>query len=404
MCFGSGTRFAAREESVKILTLFNNYRSSRYGEFQVVTAVRRLLERKGVETTLILRSSEGLDGNLRGKVRAFVHGPYSRSAYREVTDLLRIHQPDVVHAHNLYPLLSPSALVACRHANVPTVMSVHNFGLTCPNWHHFHDGQVCERCVGGRELWCVMQNCRGNMPESLGYSLRVSIARKLRLFHRNVDVLLPGTHFAKNRLVAAGFEESRVVVLPNTAASRSITDPASGSYIAFAGRMTQEKGVDTLLEAARQLPDVELRLAGGGPLLDQLQGSRPANATFVGFLDRDQMASFYRHARCLVVSSKWFEMSPMVIPEAMAHGIPVIASRIGGLPELVEDGVTGLLFTPGDVDDLAQKITALLQDPALCRRLGRAAWDKVAHFDNLDQYFDRLMSAYEKALSTRSSG
>lgn len=389
---------------MKVLTLFNNYRSSQYGEFQVVTATDRLLESKGVETTVVLRSSEGLDRSLSSKMKAFLSGPYSRSAYREVAALLRIHRPDLVHAHNLYPLFSPSVLVACRRADVPTVMSVHNYGLTCPALHHFHRGQVCEKCVGGRELWCVARNCRGSLPESLGYGLRVFVARKMRLFHGNVDVLLATTHFAKQRLVAAGFEEDRVAVLPNAAASQAIVDPASGPYVAYAGRMTEEKGVDTLLGAARQLPGMEFRLAGGGPLFDELSRARPVNAKFVGFLDRDQMAKFYRSARCLVVPSKWFEMSPMVIAEAMAHGVPVIASRIGGLPELVEDGVTGLLFSPGDAEDLAAKIATLVQDPTLCRKLGRAAWNKVAHADNPDLYFDRLMAVYEKAISMSTSG
>jgi glycosyltransferase involved in cell wall biosynthesis len=389
---------------VKVLTLFNNYRSSQYGEFQIVTATDRLLKSKGVKTTLVLRTSEGLDRSLSSKMKAFVNGPYSRSAYREISAHIQAGRPDVVHAHNLYPLFSPSVLAACNRAGVPTVMSVHNYGLTCPAWHHFHQGQVCEKCVSGQEIWCVIQNCRGSVPESVGYGLRSFVARKLRLFHRNVDVVLAPTNFTKTRLVAAGFEEDRVVLLPNTAASQAMMDPAGGSYVAYAGRMTVEKGVDTLIEAARGLPGIEFRLAGEGPILDRLSSERPANATFLGFLDRDQMSSLYRHARCLVVSSRWFEMSPLVIPEAMAHGVPVIASRIGGLPELVEDGVTGLLFTPGNAADLAGKISVLVQDSDLCRRLGRAAWNKVACSDTQDHYFDRLMAAYEKAIRSQASG
>jgi glycosyltransferase involved in cell wall biosynthesis len=387
---------------VRTLTLFNEYRSSRYGEYQIVTATNRALESRGVETTLVLRSSEGLDRKLSSKMRAFLSGLYSRAAYREMSSLLRTHRPDIVHVHNLYPLFSPSVLVACRRANIATVMSVHNYGLTCPAWNHFHDGQICERCLGGREIWCVVQNCRGNMPESFGYGLRSFLARKLNLFHRNVDVLLAGTHFAKQRLVAAGFEEDRVEVLPNTAESQSIVDPASGSYVAYAGRMTEDKGVDTLLEAARRLPGSEFRLAGDGPLIERLSANRPVNAMFLGFLERDPMLAFYRRATCLVVPSRWFEMSPLVIPEAMAHGVPVIASRIGGLPELVEDGVTGLLFAPGDADELADRIAILVRDPALCRKLGEAAWNKVARSRSSRHYFDRLMAAYEKAIRMRS--
>jgi glycosyltransferase involved in cell wall biosynthesis len=126
------------------------------------------------------------------------------------------------------------------------------------------------------------------------------------------------------------------------------------------------------------------------------------NATFLGFLERAPMMSFYAHAICLVVPSRWFEMSPLVIPEAMAHGVPVIASRIGGLPELVEDGVTGLLFSPGEAGELADRIATLAHDPALCRRLGEAAWNKVAGSTSSNHYFDRLMAAYERAIRMRS--
>lgn len=386
---------------MRVLTLCNDYRSRCNGELRVVTATRELLESRGVENILIVRSSKGLDASLRGKVRAFVSGPYSRAAYREISRSLAELRPDVVHAHNLYPLLSPSVLAACRHAGVPVVMTVHNFALTCPTWHHFHRGRVCERCLGGREYSCLLHNCRGNLLESAAYALRTVVARKLRLFHENVTMLVALTRFAGRRLAAAGFAPERISVLPNPAPAVGgpSGDPAKGEYVAFAGRMSEEKGVGTLLAAIARSPEIELRLAGEGPLRDRLGVAAPANARFAGFLANGDLSEFYRRARFLVVPSLWFEMCPMVILEAMAHGVPVIASRIGGLPELVHDGVTGMLFSPGDEADLARAITALWRDPELCRRLGRAAGEAAAREHGRDAYLDQLMAIYERAMN-----
>ena len=247
----------------------------------------------------------------------------------------------MVHVHNLYPLLSPSVLVACRQAGVPVVMTNHNYMLSCPIVSHLHKGRVCEKCSGGREYWCVLRNCRENLAESVAYATRSAAARKMRFFHDDVAIQIVLSDFAKRCLLHEGFAEDRVVVLPNMV--EFVARPESGAggqYAAFSGRMRQEKGVDVLLEAAARLPQIPFRLAGNGPVLDTLRAAAPSNATFMNRLGPAEMATFYQDSRFLIVPSKWFEGCPLVVSEAMSHGLPVIASRIGGLPEFVEDGVT----------------------------------------------------------------
>lgn len=383
---------------MKILTLFNDYRQKGSGEYHVVTATQELLRRKGADATLVMRSSVGLDRRLRHKFRAFVRGTYSRAAYGETLALLERHEPDVVHVHNLYPLLSPSVLVACREAGVRTVMTVHNYRHTCPTSHHYRRGRVCEKCVGGHEWQCFARNCRDSLPESFAYGLRALVARKLRLFHDNIDVLIVGTRFAAQRLATAGFDQERIIVIPSLGVPVAAQPLSSGSYVAFAGRMTREKGLATLLEAARLLPGVDFRLAGDGPMYDELVSRSPQNARFLGFLDHATMATFYSGAVCLAVPSEWFEMRPLVICEAMAHGVPVVASRIGGLGELVQDGVTGMLFEPGAADELADKIRALVSDTDLRNQLGAAARDAVLREHDEGRCFDQLMAAYRTAV------
>jgi glycosyltransferase involved in cell wall biosynthesis len=385
---------------MKLLQVYNDYRSNCGGEKTVVHMIASLVEKHGGTARLVTRTSKGLDNSLPAKIRGFVGGTYNPRARREMARILDSERPDVVHVHNLYPLFSPSVLVACRRAGLPVVMTHHNYVLTCPTVGHLHKGRVCEKCQGGREHWCVLQNCRGNLAESAAYALRSAVARKLRFFHDNVTVHMVLSNFAKRRLVRAGFEESRIAVLPNmvefTSEAVERTREA-GSYVAYSGRMAAEKGVEVLLAAAAQLPEVAFRLAGDGPLLEALQRSAPPNVRFVNRLDRAEMTSFYRGARFLVTPSLWFEGCPLVVSEAMSHGLPVIASRIGGLPEFVDEGETGLLFEPGNSEELTQKIRLLWDNPQRCRQMGAAGREKAIREYGETIYYQRLMAIYDRA-------
>jgi glycosyltransferase involved in cell wall biosynthesis len=249
--------------------------------------------------------------------------------------------------------------------------------------------------VGGSEYHCVVQNCRDNLLESVGYALRSATARRFRLFFDNTTIVIALNEFARSRLVDAGFRPQQVVVLPNTVdIPDASTDAAGGSNVVFSGRMCHEKGVDTLLAAARIATDVPVRLVGDGPIRADLESAAPPNAVFAGQLSGTGVAEEYRRARFLVVPSRWFEGCPLVIPEAMSHGLPVVASRIGGLPELVDDGVTGLLFEPGDANDLAIKMRSLWDDPSRCREMGQAGRRKALEEHSEAVYWDRLKSIY----------
>lgn len=382
---------------MKVLTLYNDYRSSHGGEKHVVDMTRRLLQANGVETIDISRTSKGM--RFSDKIRAFGSGIYSFTAYREVCRTLEVEKPDIVHAHNLYPLLSPSALVACRRSSVPVVLSVHNFGLTCPAWHHLYKGQQCAKCLGGREYWCILQNCRGSFFESVGYAIRNAVARKLRFFHDDTTLMIVLSNFAKKWFVDNGFQSNKLIVLPNMVAlNHTPIDPSHGKYIAFAGRIDSVKGIDTLLEAGASMPDVPIDLAGDGPLFEDLSKCAPSNVTFHGRLEGEKLLQFFRRARFLVLPSKSTEMCPLVISEAMSHGLPVIASRISGLQELVENNVTGLLFEPGDAHDLALKIKILWDNPQLCKDMGQAGRRKAEQEYSEQVYFQRLMDIYARAV------
>ena len=384
---------------MRVLQVYNDYRSEHGGEIGVVRKIASLIERNGGTAMLLMSTSKGLDHSLLRKVRGFASGIYNRAAYRNIQRLVSEDRPDVVHVHNLYPLLSPSVIVACRRAGIPIVMTNHNYVLTCPIVTHLREGRVCEQCMGGHEFWCALNNCRNNIAESIAYAVRSAAAQRLRWFRDQVTIQIVLSDFARRHLIKAGFDPARIVVIPNSVAvsSRPDSRPA-GTYVGFSGRLAAEKGIDVLLAAAARLPDIPFRLAGSGPLLDDLVARAPANVTFLNRLDAGQMVDFYLGARLLVVPSRWFEGCPLVVSEAMSHGLPVIASRIGGLPEFVSDGISGQLFEPGNIDELTRAIRLLWDQPDLCQQMGNAGRARAMNEFNDALYYQRLVDAYELAI------
>jgi glycosyltransferase involved in cell wall biosynthesis len=390
---------------VKVLQIYNEQRSRFGGEPTVIEATMRVLEQNGHEVRLVMKSSRDLENSILKRINAFWGGIYNIRAYREMRALVERDRPDVVHVHSVYPMFSPSILVACRRMNAPVVMTVHSHNLTCPAWYHLYKGRVCEDCVGGHEYRCVIKNCRSNYLESAAYALRSSVARNTRLFHDNVSVLIALTPFARAKLLQAGFREDQIAVVPNPAhVNDAAADPSAGRYVAFAGRISPEKGIDTLLAAAAQLPDVPFKVAGDGPVFAEMKAKAPRNVEFVGQLKPDQLNQFYEQSRMLVVPSVWFEQFPMVVLEAMGRALPVIGSRIGGLPEIIEDGLTGGTFEPGNPGDLARQVRRLWDDPQLCRRMGMAGRQKVLREYTEDNYFHKLMAVYQAAIQRSRKG
>jgi len=372
------------------------------GEEAIVERICRLLEGHGHKLIRLTRSSSEIPALVLGEIRAFFSGIYSFASARRIRRILQEQRPDVVHVHNLFPLISPSVLQQCRKAGVPVVMTVHNYRLVCPNGLHMKDGQVCEKCAGGREYWCVLKNCEGSLFKSLGYALRNFTARKWRLFLDNVTVYTTLTEFQRQRLIAEGFPGERIVVIPNMSTQSAHNGmPLLGDYVGYVGRISPEKMVPLLLEAARRIRNAVFRAAGDWSQMPEIRRLAPSNFQFLGHLSGEDLEEFYRSSRFLVLCSSCFEGFPVTLAEAMQYGKPVISSRIGGLPEIVDDGVTGLLFESGNVDDLADKIGRLWSDPELCRRMGLAGREKALREYSSARYYERLIHVYARAMRLR---
>jgi glycosyltransferase involved in cell wall biosynthesis len=375
----------------------NNFHRVRGGSDVVAELTTTLLEARGHEVILLRRDSRELRGAL-GKIKAFAAGLFSLSGWLAIKNLLRDFQPDIVHVHELYPLFSPWILLACRQAGVPTVMTCHDFRLICPTAFLFHHDRICERGNARNALWCIRSQCRENFWENLAYALRYWVARRFKLFSNNVTIFVAVSEFSRQKFISHGFSPDKFALIPNpiTLQNKREYSP-KGLYFAFAGKICREKGADTLIEAAR-LTKLPVWLAGDYATGQDIIRNIPDNVELLGFLDRKQMEKFCHDAFCLVMPSKWYEMFGLVLLEGMVAGIPVIASNLGGIPGIVADGTSGLLFRPGDAEDLAEKMQFLWENREYARALGQAGREQALEHYSEEVYYQRLLAVYERAI------
>lgn len=378
---------------MRVLHAYNLHRG--FGGSDAATrATVSVLRAGGMAVEEFVRDSAALPSGLAGRVAAFAGGLYAAGAVREFEAVLARWRPDVVHAHELYPLISPWILPACTRAGVPVVMNCSDFRLSCPIATHHVRGEACHRCLGGREYWCLLRDCRDNLAESAAYAVRNASARAFGLFERHVRRFVAVSEYQRDFLTGkVGIAPARVALNPCAIAlpPEPVADPSRGGYAAFAGRFAPEKGVEVMVEACRRA-GVPMRFASRA-------SSHPAvragdDASFDLASTPEELAAFYRGARLVVVPSLWPETFGLVAAEAMSHGIPVVASRLGALEGTVRDGQSGLLARPGDAGDFAEKIARVWRDPGLARALGRGARERVATQYSHRAHFDRLASLY----------
>jgi len=388
---------------MKICMVHNEY-GIFSGEECVVYNICHLLEGRGHTVIKFFRSSTEIPKMRLGKARAFCSGIYSFPSKRAIRKLLSEQKPDIVHIHNLFPFISPSILGECKKAGISVVMTVHNYRLFCPIGLYMINGQICEKCNDG-EYWCVLRNCTGSLPKSIGYALRMFVARKLKLYYKNVAMYAVLTEFQRQQLISKGLSPNRIVVIPNmiTIDKRPVQN-STCDFVGFVGRVSPEKGVSTLVEAANQCGDIAFKASGDYNRMPNLPKEASKNFEFCGHLSGNEIRSFYLHSRVFVLPSIWYEGFPNTLLEAMAFAKPVICSRIGGLPEIVDDGITGLLFEPGNADDLAEKIRYLWDNPELRKKMGHAGREKALREYSPEKYYERLMAVYKKAIELGPGG
>jgi glycosyltransferase involved in cell wall biosynthesis len=382
---------------VKILNVHNVH--AHPGGMEIVfTGLSKLLRARGHDVVELSRDNTQLK-SLFSKLAAFGGAIYSPSVYREVRDLAERERPAVAHVHNLYPQFSTSALDALHDAGVPVILHAGDYKLTCPTAQHLRHGTICEKCLGGREWNAALHNCRGNLPMSVAYAARNAWARVSGSVHRAVSVYACPTRFVADLLVRGGYPADRVRVLPNFLDLPDAPTPERlGGAVGYLGRISGEKGIDVLIEAARRV-GCDTRIAGDATHAPGLVANLPPNVTLLGKVSRDRLDAFFAGLRVLVVPSVWYEVFGLVCIEALSRGVPVIASDIGGLPEVIAHEQTGLLVPPGDVAALAAALRRLIDDEPFARALGERGRETVRQQFSADAFYRQLQSVWDGVLS-----
>lgn len=342
---------------MRVLLVHEFYRSSApSGEDDVFRNESIMLENSDIDVcTYNVYNDDIDDSTLLKRVRLGLQTIWSRVSYRKFTEVLQSIRPDIVHFHNTFPLLSPSVYKSCRDNDLPVVQTLHNFRLVCPGALLQRVNKPCEDCLSGSIFNSVRHRCyRGSLMATLPLTCMISYNRLVGSY-KNVNRYIALTNFAASRMIRGGMPPDRISVKPNF-----LPDPPSPvyskkDYLVYTGRLSEEKGIWTLLKSWTQIPDIPLHILGDGPLRDKaIQFSKEHNlpVTFHGAVKRKLVIDIVKYARAQIIPSEWYEGFPMVILEAFACGTPVLASSIGSLDELIDEGVTGYKFSPGDVPGL----------------------------------------------------
>ncbi len=385
---------------MKVLLLHNYYQQAG-GEDVVVEQEKLLLECNGHEVKLLSAHNDSIS-SFAARARVAVETTYSLGSRRRVGGVIRSFRPDLVHIHNFFPLLSPSIYDACRAAGVPVVQTLHNFRLICANALLFRDGAVCEACVGKTFAWPgILHGCyRNSRTGTASLAAMVSLHNALGTWSKKVDAYIALTNFARDKLTAGGVPSSRLWVKPNFAVDASVQGTHDGDFALFVGRLSPEKGISTLISAWSRLGTARLlKILGDGPLLPELRNAAAVNSNIeiLGKQSREAVRALMRRASFLLFPSRCYEGFPMVIAEAYAAGLPVLASRLGSMAELVRDGKTGLLFDPDDPDDIAQCVKLMFSAESTVRAMSAAAREEYCEKYTAEKNYKQLMHIYQCA-------
>lgn len=351
----------------KVLSVHNYYRIPG-GEDTVFANEQELLRRHGHEVLTYSCRNEEIDSlSLFGKLLLPLNSLFSLKTYRELRRLIREQQPDVVHVHNWLALVSPAVYYAALHSGVPVVQTVHNYRLQCPEGSFFRNGRICTDCVRGGLGCSLRHRCyRGSWAQTLVCVLSLLLHRFTGVYHRLHYVCM--TEFNRRKLLeaneAAGrelFAPSRMHLKPHfTYAPPPEKEPRQREGYLFVGRVERIKGMDLLLDAFSRMPERTLTIAGTGKAWEHYRAAAAergcANLHFPGFQNREQLRELMAQTRAVIVPSQYYEPFGMVIIEAYAHGVPVLAGDIGGFPLLVREGKTGLLFPYDSAEGLCETV------------------------------------------------
>ena len=330
---------------------------------------------------------------------------YSLEAKRKIAELIKEEKPDIVHLNNIYHQISPSILHVLKKARIPVVMTLHDYKLVCASYSMLNKHKACQDCKGGRYYNCLKNSCfKGARSKSLISTLEMYLHHKVLRIYRLVDSFISPSLFLQSKIRDMGFE-AKITHLPNFVEAANYR-PYYGwreNSVVYFGRLSEEKGLFTLIEAAKRLPHIEFKIIGAGQINRDLavkaRKEKTGNVRFLGRLSGEALKEEISRSMFTLLPSECYENNPRSVIESFALGKPVVASRIGGIPELVKDDFTGLLFEPKDPVGLSQRIESLVSQPEKVFRMGQNARRLVEEEFNAEKYYQGLYQIYEAAIN-----
>jgi glycosyltransferase involved in cell wall biosynthesis len=390
---------------MKIVLVHNSYQEPG-GEDVVFRQERQMLENSGRDVVVYQRTNAEIL-NLPALERATLlkRSIWASDTFRDFSNLLKEHRPDVVHVHNTFFMISPSVYGACQEHGVPVVQTLHNFRFLCPAATFFRDGKVCEECVDHTLLNGVFHGCyRNSRPATALVSATLAWHRAAGTYNDRIDRYIALTNSGRDKFIASGFPSEKISVKPNFVDPDPGERERPGANFVFVGRLSPEKGLTTLLDAWKKVPsDLRLLIVGDGPERTKLEHYISTHGIsrveLAGRLSREKALDAIKSARALIMPSLWYETFGMCIVEAFACGTPVICSRLGAMQDLVTDGRTGTLFEPGNAEDLLDKIEWAASHASELEAMGHAARQEYLDLYTGSRNRELLMGIYEQAVA-----
>lgn len=387
---------------MRILTV-HNYYQQRGGEAEIFETESALLESYGHHVIRYTVHNDAIKET--GRLDTARATLWNAQTYEAVRALIRTEQPDIAHFHNTFPLISPAAYYAARAERVPVVQTIHNYRLMCPKALFFRNGRVCEDCLHKSFPWPgIAHACyRDSRAASAVVAAMLAFHHTKKTWTDLVDVyVLALTEFARKKFIEGGLPAEKLVVKPNFVYPDPGPGAGQGGYALFVGRLSKEKGIETMLAAWQQseMP-IPLKIVGDGPEAPRVAAAADRTPT-VEWLKRQPLEVVYElmgEAACLLVPSIWYEGLPRTIVESFARGTPVIASNLGAMSSLIEHGRTGLHFEPGNADELAGQVQWFWAHPDDQRRMRREARATFEATFTAERNYEMLMAIYETAMA-----
>lgn len=338
-------------------------------------------------------------GSLFSKLTYPMKTIYSKEAYNKISIVLDKFKPDIVHLNNINFQLTPSIIYAVKKRNIPIVQTVHDCQIACPNHRMYidHKETICSKCLDGNYTNCIKEKC---VHESTLKS--IIAAAESKYYHSKntynmVDKYICPSKYMATVLEKGKVEPKRIEVLHNFSEKPSINleKDKTKKYAIYFGRLSVEKGIKTLISVCKELTDINFVFVGSGPLEEECK--RVDNIDCVGFKSGNELNKLVKNALFSIVASEWYENCPMSIIESKALGTPVIGSNLGGIPELIDENKTGLIFEAGNKEQLKEKIKTLYYNDELLNQMSTNCIN--SNTNTIDFYTFEVLKIYNKALT-----